>query len=161
MPEVDHLLAANTAHASSHVALPDGRPRRHLAVVTCMDTRIDVLGALGLTVGDAHVIRNAGGRVTDDVLRSLALSVHALGVRRVALVQHTRCGLEGATDEELAEQTGAPLEFLAIADHGAALADDVGRLAATSYLAPVEEIAGLLYDVDTGVLTEVVRPTGT
>ena len=160
MPEVDHLLAANTAHAAAHRALPDARPRRQVAVVTCMDARIDVLGALGLGVGDAHVIRNAGGRVTEDVLRSLALSVHVLGVRAVVLVQHTRCGLEGVTDEELAERTGATLAFLPIADHDRSLAEDVAVLAATSYLAPVEEIAGLVYDVDTGGLREVVRRGG-
>jgi carbonic anhydrase len=157
MPEVDRLLAANAAHADAHVALPDGHPRRQLAVVTCMDARIDVLDGLGLAVGDAHVIRNAGGRVTEDVLRSLALSVHVLGVRTVVLVQHTRCGLEGVTDEELAEQTGAPLAFLPIADHDRSLAEDAEVLAGTSYLAPIEEIAGLVYDIGSGALREVVR----
>jgi carbonic anhydrase len=157
VPEIDRLIAANAAHAAAHVAPRDARPRRQLAVVTCMDARIDVFDALGLAIGDAHVIRNAGGRVTEDVLRSLALSVHVLDVRRVVLLQHTRCGLEGVTDEELAELAGAPLSFLPIADHDQALAEDAEELAGTAYLSPVEEIAGLVYDVDTGTLREVLR----
>ena len=157
MSEIDRLLEANGTHAGSHRAHLEAPPRRRLAVVTCMDARIDVFGALGLDIGDAHVLRNAGGRVTEDVRRSLALSVHVLGVRTVVLVQHTRCGLEGLTDEELLEVTGAPLSFLPIAEHDRALAEDVELLATTSYLAPIEEIAGLVYDVDTGTLREVLR----
>ena len=159
MSEVDRLLVANRAYAAAHAPLPDGRPRRQLAVVTCMDARIDVGGALGLVTGDAHVLRNAGGRVSEDVLRSLALAVHVLGVRTVVVVHHTRCGLEGVTDEELVEQTGAPLPFLPIDDHERALAEDLDLLAVTSYLAPVKELAGLLYDVDRGLLRELQRVT--
>jgi carbonic anhydrase len=155
--EIDRLLTDNVAYAREHRGLDDGRPSRRLAVVTCMDARIDVLAALGLAVGDAHVIRNAGARVTDDVLRSLALSVHVLGVDTVVVMQHTKCGLAGATDEELRDRTGADLSFLPIADHAAALAEDVEQLKRTPFLHRVNAIAALIFDVDTGAVEEVVR----
>jgi carbonic anhydrase len=157
MTEITRLLAANEAYAGRHVAIADARPGRHLAVVTCMDARIDVFAALGLALGEAHVLRNAGGRVTEDVLRSLALSVHVLGVDTVAVMQHTRCGLAGVTDEELRERTGADVGFLPIHDHAEDVRADVAALAATPYLAPLRTIAGLVYDVTTGAVTEVVR----
>ena len=93
-----------------------------------MDARIDVFAALGLHLGEAHVIRNAGGRVTDDVLRSLALSTHVLGVDTVVIMQHTKCGLAGVTDEELRRLTGAGLGFFPIDDHAAALREDIHLL---------------------------------
>jgi carbonic anhydrase len=156
--EIDRVLAANGSWAADHPpGAADARPRRHLAVVTCMDTRIDVLAALGLEVGEAHVLRNAGGRVTDDVLRSLALSCHVLGVDTVVVMQHTRCGLAGTSDEDLRARTGADVDFLPIYDHRAVLREDVERLAATPFLSPLQEIAGLIYDVETGRLEDVVR----
>ena len=96
-----------------------------------MDNRIDVYAALGLHLGDAHVIRNAGGRVTGDVLRSLAVSIHLLGVETVIVMQHTKCGLAGVTEEKLRAVTGADLGFLAFDDHAAALREDIDRLTAT------------------------------
>ena len=90
-----------------------------------MDARIDVFATLGLHLGEAHVIRNAGGRITDDVLRSLALSSHVLGVDTVVVMQHTKCGLAGVTDAYLREITGADLGFLPIDDHAAALREDL------------------------------------
>lgn len=163
MTQLDRLLHANEGYASARANITDPRPTRRLAVVTCMDARIDVFASLGLHLGDAHVIRNAGGRVTDDVLRSLALSTHALGVDTVALVQHTSCGLEGVSDVELRRITGADLDFHAIADHNAALRDDLDVLTATPYLRPVTVIGGFVFDVETGTLTEALhweRPTG-
>jgi carbonic anhydrase len=157
MTEIARLLAANEAYAGRHVAVADSRPSRRLAVVTCMDARIDVFAALGLQLGESHVLRNAGGRVTEDVLRSLALSVHVLGVDTVVVMQHTQCGLAGVTDEELRERTGADLGFLPIHDHAEDVRADVATLAATPYLSPVARIAGLVYDVATGAVTEVVR----
>src|SRR5438094_2019024 len=109
MTQVARLLSANEAYAAARANVHTGRPSRHLAVVTCMDARIDVFAALGLHLGEGHVIRNAGGRVTDDVLRSLALSSHVLGVDTVILMQHTKCGLAGVSDEELRRRTGADL----------------------------------------------------
>ena len=157
MTLVADLLAANRANAATHVSITDARPSRRLAVVTCMDARIDVFRVLGLRLGDAHVIRNAGARVTDDVLRSLALSSHALGVDTVVLMEHTGCGLAGVTDEDLRRRTGAERDFLAISDHADALRDDVELLAATPYLEPVRTIAGLVYDVETGSIDDVIR----
>ncbi len=157
MTEIDRLLEANAVYAAGRADGGSARPRRRLAIVTCMDARIDVFAVLGLHLGEAHVIRNAGARVTDDVLRSLALSTKVLGVEVVVVMQHTRCGLSGATEEQLREATGADLHFLAIADHAEALRHDVGLLAATPYLAPVKAIAGLLYEVETGRAQEIMR----
>src|SRR3954454_24955991 len=125
MTEIRRLLDANEQYAGGHTPSADSRPVRHIAVVTCMDARIDVFAVLGLQLGEAHVIRNAGGRVTDDVLRSLALSTHVLGVDTVVVMQHTKCGLAGVTDAELRGFTGADFEFLPIDDHAAALHEDV------------------------------------
>jgi carbonic anhydrase len=159
MSQIERLLADNRAYAAGHVNVHDARPDRRIAVITCMDARIDVFAALGLHLGEAHVIRNAGGRVTDDVLRSLALSTHVLGVDTVVVMQHTQCGLAGVTDEQLREQTGADLGFFPIDDHTAALCEDVEQLAATPYLTPVQTIAGFVYDVESGEVAEVVRWT--
>src|SRR4051794_29040412 len=157
MTQVARILTANEAYAAARANVADAKPSRHLAIVTCMDARIDVFAALGLHLGESHVIRNAGGRVTDDVLRSLALSTHVLDVDTVVVMQHTKCGLAGVTDAELRERTGADLGFFPIDDHAAALREDVDLLAATPFLAPVQLIAGLVYDVDSGLLTDVVR----
>jgi carbonic anhydrase len=157
MTQVADLLAAAAAHTDDRAAHLSREPSRRLAVVTCMDARIDVFGVFGLHLGEAHVIRNAGGRVTEDVLRSLALSTVMLGVDTVALVQHTGCGLEGVTESELAARTGADLDFLTFDDHADALERDVAQLAATSYLTEVQLIAGLLYDLETGEVRELSR----
>jgi len=157
MSLIDELLAANTAHAAGHAGAGDAAPRRQLAVLTCMDARIDPLAVFGLTVGDAHVLRNSGARVTDDVLRGLALSTHALGVDTLVVLQHTGCALIGVTEEQLRRTTGADTEFLAIHDHAATLQADIAVIAATEYLAPLQVIAGMVYDVDLGTVTEHVR----
>ena len=157
MTEVGRLIEANEQYAAARAAVADGRPGRRLAVVTCMDARIDVFAALGLHLGEALVIRNAGGRVTNDVLRSLALAAHVLGVETVVVMQHTKCGLTGVTDEELQEITGADLGFLSIAEHDRAMREDVETLATTPYLGPLKVIAGFVFDVETGHIDDVVR----
>jgi carbonic anhydrase len=157
MTRISDLLAANRAYAEARANVADPRPGRHLAVVTCMDARIDVFAVLGLHLGEAHVIRNAGGRVTDDVLRSLALSSGVLGVDTAVVMQHTECGLVGVTDTQLRELTGADLGFFPIDDHAEALREDVDLLARTPYLDRLRLIAGLVYDVESGQLDEVVR----
>jgi carbonic anhydrase len=156
MDNIDELLAANAA-ADQPPEVLEARPSRQLAVLTCMDARIDVFAALGLRLGEAHVIRNAGGRVTEDVLRSLALSSHVLGVETVVVMQHTRCGLAGVTDDELERLTGADVRFLPIDDHAEALREDVATLATTPYLNRISTIAGFVYDVDTGRIDDVTR----
>jgi carbonic anhydrase len=157
MTQIARILDANEAYAAARANVTDARPSRHLAVVTCMDARIDVFAALGLHLGEAHVIRNAGGRVTEDVLRSLALSTHVLGVDAVVVMQHTGCGLAGVHDEELQALTGADVHFLPIDDHAAAVREDIELLATTSYLHPLQVIAGFVFDVESGEIDDVVR----
>ncbi|HLJ02078.1 MAG TPA: carbonic anhydrase, partial [Solirubrobacteraceae bacterium] len=100
MGVIDDLLEHNRAFSAGHEHRHlDVRPRRQLAVVACMDSRLDVFAALGLEIGDAHVLRNAGGVITDDVIRSLAISQRKLGTREVMLVHHTDCGMMGITDD--------------------------------------------------------------
>jgi carbonic anhydrase len=155
MTQISQLLDANRGYAAARANVADPRPGRHMAVVTCMDARIDVFAALGLHLGEAHVIRNAGGRVTDDVLRSLALSCNVLGVDTVVVMQHTKCGLAGVTDEELQKITGANLGFFPIDDHVAALREDIALVSAKSYLAPLKVIVGFIYDVESGEVDDV------
>jgi carbonic anhydrase len=143
MTPISDLLAANRGYAAARA--------------TCMDARIDVFAVLGLHLGEAHVIRNAGGRVTNDVLRSLALSSGVLGVDTVVVMQHTKCGLAGVSDEELRALTGADLGFYPIDDHSAALREDIQILVNTAYLTRLHTIAGLIYDVESGRLEDVVR----
>jgi carbonic anhydrase len=157
MTEISDLLAANHGYAAARANVRDPRPGRRLAIVTCMDARIDVFAVLGLHLGEAHVLRNAGGRVTEDVLRSLALSSGVLGVDTVVVMQHTKCGLAGVTDEELRRLTGSDLGFLPIDDHAAALREDIELLANTPYLSGIRRLAGFVYDVETGELDDVVR----
>ena len=156
MTQIELLLAANKGYAAARANVADPRPGRHLAVVTCMDAQIDVFAVLGLHLGEAHVLRNAGGRVTDDVLRSLALSSQILGVDTVLVMQHTKCGLTGVSDDELRRLTGAELGFFPIDDHAAALREDIAILATKPYLSPLKVIAGFIYDVESGELDDVV-----
>jgi carbonic anhydrase len=157
MTLIPQLLSANAGYAAARANVADPRPGRHLAVVTCMDARIDVFAVLGLHLGEALVIRNAGGRVTDDVLRSLALGSHVLGIDTLVVMQHTNCGLAGVTDEELQELTGADLGFFPIDDHAAALREDIDLLTTKRYLEPLSLIAGFVYDVETGEIDDVVH----
>jgi carbonic anhydrase len=142
-------------------APPPAQPRRKLAVVACMDARLDPTRALGLEQGDAHVIRNAGGIVTDDVLRSLAISQHLLGTEEVVLIQHTDCGLLKVTDEELAErleaQTGRRPEWRAHAfsDLEASVRDGIERVRANPFVPRTDSVRGFVYEVETGRLREV------
>jgi carbonic anhydrase len=155
--QIAEILSANRGYAMAQDRIADPKPSRHLAIVTCMDARIDVFAALGLRLGEAHVIRNAGGRVTDDVLRSLAVSSSVLDVDTVVVLQHTKCGLAGVSNEELRRATGADLDFRAFNDHAAALDADLRLLTGTSYLSSVKTIYGLVYDVDTRAIESVVH----
>jgi len=157
MTLIDRLLEANEGYAAARANVAAGRPIRHLAVLTCMDARIDVLAVLGLHLGEALVIRNAGARVTDDVLRSLALGCHVLGVETLVVMQHTRCGLAGVTDDELRNLTGADLDFFPIDQHDVALREDIDLLIATPFLSALTVIAGFVYDVESGRLDDIVR----
>ena len=166
MTDLDDLLQANDRYAASFTAsdLP-GRAARGLAMVTCMDSRIDPLGMVGLGKGDAKILRNAGGRVTDDVLRTLVLAVHLLGVERVLVVQHTDCRMTKVTDAEahqaILESSGVDttsLDFHTIPDQEAVLRRDVERIRHWPYLPDDLLVAGGVYDVHTGRLEIVVSP---
>src|SRR3954471_22507193 len=110
MSAIDHLVQANASYAATFPGPRPLPPKLRLCVIACMDSRLDLFGALGLAIGDAHLIRNAGGIPTDDVLRSLALSQRNLGTREVVIIHHTECGMDGFDDEgfrrELATETG-------------------------------------------------------
>lgn len=161
MTAIDDALAAGAARPDPRDQLV-AEPRRRLAVVTCMDTRLDPLRDLGLELGDAHVIRNAGGRVTDDVLRSLVLSWHALGTREVLIVHHTACGVhvddEAALRQDLEARTGASLDDVALhtfADPDRAIADDVARVRTSPFAPEGLVVRGAVHDVDAGVVRPV------
>ncbi len=139
-----------------------GRAAKGLAVVTCMDSRIEPLQMLGLAKGDAKILRNAGGRVTEDVLRTLVLASHLLGVERVMVVEHTDCGMTKVTDEQahevIRERSGLDtrsLEFRTIPDQALCLRQDVQKIRSFPYL-PGLPVIGCLYDVRTGRVETVV-----
>ncbi len=157
----DDLLDANRRNQADFAfAELTGRPRRGLAVVACMDTRIDPLQVLGLQPGDAKILRNAGARVTDDVVRSLAIVVANLGVDRVAVIAHTDCAMNKLSTEELrtsvAATAGHPTDDwdpLAVDDQVATLRADVERLHDDPLLPAGLTIGAFVYDVATGALT--------
>jgi carbonic anhydrase len=169
MAVVDELLEANRSFAASF----DGQqrpaaPARRVAVVTCMDARIDPARALGLELGDAHVIRNAGGRATDDVIRSLIVSTTLLDTREIVVIGHTDCGMQAVTNEDiharLADELGTDatdIDFLPLPDLQAGIRDDVERIRSEQHLGRGITVSGHVYDVDTGALTEVVAPVTT
>lgn len=161
MSAADLILARNQAYAGHHPSGGlDARPRLRAAVLTCMDARVVPARALGLEDGDVHVIRNAGGIATDDAVRSLILSQRHLGTEEILVIHHTRCGLEGLADDELAaaleEETGRRpgFAFGGFRD----VDDDVRRTAAAlreSPWLPHPRIRGFVYEVETGRLREV------
>jgi len=136
------------------------RPRRKLAVLACMDARLDPYALLGLLEGDAHVIRNAGGVVTDDALRSLSASQRLLGTEEIVLVMHRGCGLEGADDEEFAEsliEDGCPHPAWRLGgfeDLEQTLREGLERLRSSPELISRDKVRGLIYDPDTEELEE-------
>jgi carbonic anhydrase len=159
---IDELLANNRAVAAS---LPDRhldvRPSRGLAIVTCMDSRLDVFSALGLRDGEAHILRNAGGVITDDVIRSLAVSQRRLGTREVMLIHHTDCGMQALTDDgfraELQEATGVAPAFAieSFADVEADVRQSLLRVRRSPFLPHRDLVRGFVYDVDSLQLREI------
>ena len=159
---IDDVVRANAQFAAPNGGrAADGRPARALAVVACMDARLDLLPALGLEVGDAHVLRNAGGAVTDDVIRSLAISQRKLGTRSVMLIHHTRCGMTTLTDDafraELLAETGMTPNFAieSFADAADDVRQSIRRVRSSPFLPYRDDVRGFVYDVDTHRLTEV------
>lgn len=165
MSAFDRELAANAEYAAAFADadLP-GPAARGLAVVTCMDSRIDPLRMLGLSTGDVKVLRNPGGQVTDDVLTALVLAAHLLSVQRVLVVQHTDCRMAKVTDDQAHEairEVGGvdtrSLVFGTIRDQRAALERDVQRVKSSPYLPSGLVVGGALYDVRTGRVELVVE----
>jgi carbonic anhydrase len=161
MPNVDDMLAVASARADD-LAAPglDPKPRRKVAVLTCMDTRIDPFPMLGLERGDAHIIRNAGGLVTDDAIRSLAASQRLLDTQEIVVVMHDGCGLHGASEDEfgqaLADDGVLPTWRLgAFDDIDATLRASLTRLRASSELPARDQIRGFVFNPETGALREV------
>jgi carbonic anhydrase len=161
----DDLLDANLRYRTEfHDSGVQGKAARGLAVLTCIDSRIDPLAMLGLRAGDAKIIRNAGARVTDDSLRSLVLAANLLGVTRVCVVQHTECAMVGVTDDEMRARIGAirgvdatGWDFLASTDQTATLHDDVARIESCPLLPPDIQVGGFIFDVHSGELVPVDR----
>ena len=162
MSAIDELFANNRAFATSLAARQlDVRPSLQLAVVTCMDSRLNVFAALGLGEGEAHVLRNAGGVITDDAIRSLAISQRRLGTRTVMLIHHTKCGMQTLTDDgfraELQQATGVAPAFAieSFSDLDSDVRQSILRVRRSPFLAHREEVRGFVYDVDTGRLREI------
>jgi len=166
---IDELVANNRAGGRSAAPYLDARPSRQMAIVTCMDCRLDVFAALGLQGGEAHVLRNAGGVITDDVIRSLAVSQRRLGTRAVMLIHHTNCGMQLLTDDafraELQEATGVAPAFAieSFSDLDGDVRQSILRVRRSPFLLHRDNVRGFVFDVDTQQLREVddeARPAG-
>jgi carbonic anhydrase len=163
MTVIDELFRNAEAYAAGFdegdLPMP---PARKLAVVACMDARLNPYGLLGLTEGDAHVIRNAGGVVTDDAIRSLAISQRLLGTEEIILIHHTDCGMLTFTDDEfrrgVQDDVGIKPEWAAEAfsDLDEDVRQSIARIQASPFIPRKESVRGFVYDVHTGVLREVL-----
>jgi carbonic anhydrase len=162
--EFDDLLAANAAYAAAFDEGEfDGIAHAGVAIVTCMDSRIDPLRMLGLEHGDAKIFRNPGGRVTPPALEALVLGVHLLNVDRILVIPHTRCAMTASTQQELRERVGRSAgqdvtwqQFNVVEDQMAALAEDVAKIRSHPLIPDSVHVGGFLYDVDTGRLQRKV-----
>jgi carbonic anhydrase len=160
----DDLLAANRAFAARFTFGGfDGVAHRGVALVTCMDSRIDPLGMLGLSPGDAKIFRNPGGRISSDALEALVLATHLLGVDRILIVPHTRCAMTSNSESELQEKIGASAGvdaswqfFHVVRDQVSALHEDVARVRSHPLIPASVAVGGFLYDVDTGLLDRLI-----
>jgi carbonic anhydrase len=162
MSATDEYLRNNAAYAaqfSGSLPLP---PASHVAVVACMDARLNVYGILGLKEGEAHVIRNAGGVVTDDEIRSLAISQRLLGTTEVILIHHTDCGMLTFTDDgfkrSIQDETGIKPEWAAEAftDLNEDVRQSIARIKASPFIPHKDAVRGFVFDVATGKLNEVI-----
>jgi carbonic anhydrase len=162
MSAVDNYLKNNEEYALTHAGGRPAQPASQVAVVACMDSRMRIFPMLGLGDGEAHVIRNAGGVVTDDVVRSLAISQRLLGTREIMLIHHTDCGMQKTTEDkfkaEVETDTGIrppwAVETFTHAEQD--IRQSIGRLKASPFIPHKEAIRGFVFDVDTGKLNEVL-----
>ncbi len=162
MSAIDEFLANNETYASkfSKGSLPMP-PAKQIAAVVCMDARLETGALLGLAEGDAHVIRNAGGVVTDDVIRSLTISQRLLGTREVMLIHHTDCGMLTFTDADLKQQilddTGVnpPFDMEAFTDVDGDVRQSIDRVKTSAFIPYTDQVRGFVYEVESGQLREV------
>jgi carbonic anhydrase len=161
MSAIDHLLHANKTYTTSFPGPRPLRPKLRLAVIACMDSRLDLFGALGLHIGDAHLIRNAGGLPTDDVLRSLALSQRHLGTREVVLIHHTECGMQDFDDKafraELAAESGdePSWDVPGFTDLYDTMRESVATVRGCRWIPYREDVRGFIFDVASARIEEV------
>jgi len=161
MSAVDDYANNNEQYALTHAAGVPGRPSKRIAVVACMDARLSVAPMLGMRDGEAHVLRNAGGVVTDDVVRSLAISQRLLGTREIMLIHHTDCGMQRTTEDEFKRaveaETGIrpPWAVESFGDAEQDVRQSIARLRASPFIPHKDAVRGFVFDVDTGKLNEV------
>jgi carbonic anhydrase len=162
MNATTQLLERNQAYAGAYAGAGlAARPALKVAIVTCMDARLDPAEALGIELGDAHVIRNAGGVVTDDVIRSLSISQHLLGTEEILLMHHSDCGLLTFTDEEFAAAREASTSFRpewtagAFQDLEQDVRDGIRRILGSPFIPRKDSVRGFVYEVETGCVREL------
>ena len=161
MSVTDQLLTNNAANAASFNGPLPLPPAKHVAVVACMDARLNVYGALGLEEGDAHVIRNAGGVITEDEIRSLAISQRLLGTKEIILIHHTDCGMLTFTDDDfkrgIVEETGLRPAWAAeaFANEYDDVTQSIKRVTSSPFIPHTNQVRGFVFNVATGVLEEV------
>jgi carbonic anhydrase len=162
MSVTDDLLANNAKYAESFQGPLPLPPAKHIAVLACMDARLNVYALLGLNEGESHVIRNAGGVVTDDEIRSLAISQRLLGTKEIILIHHTDCGMLTFTDDAfkkgIQDETGIKPEWAAesFSDLDEDVRQSVNRIKASPFIPHTDQVRGFVFDVATGKLNEVV-----
>ena len=161
MSVTDELLANNQRYAETFSGPLPMPPARALAVIACMDARLNVYAILGLAEGEAHVIRNAGGVVTDDEIRSLAISQRLLGTREIILIHHTDCGMLTFTDDDFKASIQAdcgvkpPWAAEAFRDLDTDVRQSIARIKASPFIPHTDQVRGFVFDVATGKLNEV------
>ena len=164
MSVTDEILSANEAYSRDHVLKHlSPRPRKKVVIITCMDTRLSIR-TMGLETGDAHILRNAGGIVTDDVIRSLLISHYKLGTEEFVLINHTDCGMLTFTDDEFRQQlerqsgtaTVAPTQFHSFKDVEKNVRDQLQKLRSHPWIKKEISLRGFVYDVKTGRLKEIL-----
>jgi len=163
MSKTDEFIANAEGYASSFdkgdLPMP---PASHVAVLACMDARLNPYGILGLTEGDAHVIRNAGGVVTDDAVRSLAISQRLLGTTEIILIHHTDCGMLTFKDDDVKDQIQAdtgirpPFALEAFADLDDDVRQSIARIKASPFIPHKDSVRGFVYEIEKGILREVL-----
>ncbi|MEV6924328.1 carbonic anhydrase [Dactylosporangium sp. NPDC051485] len=161
MSVIDHLIHANERYSEAFPGPRPLRPKLRLAVVSCMDSRLDLFGALGLEIGDAHLIRNAGGLPTEEVLRSLAISQRKLGTREIVLIHHTECGMEGFDDPEFRAELAATgvtpgWDVPGFTDLHDTMRSSIRTVRECPWLPHREDVRGFIFDVATAKIEEVV-----